>query len=130
MESNSAGRGKLLVLGTILFIAIAVLTLQGWRIATGNIRLSGFGPVFLTLLLLWKIWEGEAWSRWVLAGTSGAAAIVAMIMAVIQNEPGMYLTLVPVAVVCAAISAIFSLSPSITAFQANQRLAQAEVINN
>jgi hypothetical protein len=84
MTEQGMGRSAQIGL-TILVVIITVTALGEAALAVMNIlagKLSGGQIVrwFLTAWLFWKVWDGAAWSRWLLAVLYLFTGVVAIIL--------------------------------------------------
>jgi hypothetical protein len=81
--------------------------------------------VLLTGWLLWRVWDGAAWARWVTAGLFLAAAFAVGVGAgsPAEGRPGVVDLVAVVGAVCLAFGGVRA-SPWVGAYQATRRGSQ------
>lgn len=82
---NKARVGQWVLVTIFILIALSELGLAVLNIYTERFRGSQVGRVILTGWLLWKIWDGFAWARWLIAGLFLVTAIYAVSVAIFTD---------------------------------------------
>lgn len=89
--SGKARLGQWVVLTIIVVTALSELTLAGLSLLAGRFRGEQVGRVLLTGWLLWRVWDGAGWARWLVTGLILAAAMFAVVVSVaspaVQERP-------------------------------------------
>jgi hypothetical protein len=121
---GKARLGKWVLLSIIVVLALSELALAGLSIATGQFKGSQVGRVLLTGWLLWQVWDGVGWARWLLSGLFLAAAVLAGVLGVaspaVVGRPELVGLLVGMGAVCVAFGVGLA-SPWVGAYQAARR---------
>jgi hypothetical protein len=116
--------GRWVILAVIIIIALSELALASMNIIAGTFRSGQFGRVILTGWLLWQIWVGANWARWLSAGlflVSGFGAIYAACSPSFVNGRLMVVVLLAgFGATCVLISVGLAL-PCVGAYQAARR---------
>lgn len=88
---DKARLGRRLLTVIIVVAALGELALACLSLHTGRFRGAQIGRVLLTGWLLWRIWDGAGWARWLTAGLFFAGAALAVALAfdypVTQSRP-------------------------------------------
>jgi len=70
--------GRWVLIAVIVVTVLCELALAGVSLQAGQFRGVQVGRVLLTGWLLWRVWDGAAWARWVTAGLFLATAAFAV----------------------------------------------------
>ncbi len=116
------GQRVLVAVTVSIVLAEIIVALVSWY--AGGLRRSQFGRVSLTVWLLFEVWEGKAWARWVLTVLSSVTAILAIVvgsgsLALGSQKAGVGF-IVALGIYSAAI-AVGLVSPWVGAYQAARR---------
>ena len=121
---GKARLGKWVLLALIIFTALSELALAGLSIRAGQLKGSQIGRVLLTGWLLWRVWDGAGWARWLLSGLFLATAVFACTLGVasptVAGRPDMLTLLVGMGAICVAFGVGLA-SPWVGAYQAVRR---------
>jgi hypothetical protein len=116
--------GRWVLIAVIVVTALAELALAGVSIQAGRFSGGQVGRVILTGWLLWRVWNGAGWARWLVAGLFVVVAAFAIVLGAaspaVQARPEVTALVVGMAAVCAAIGVGLA-SPSVGAYQAARR---------
>jgi hypothetical protein len=84
--SDKARLGRRILLAIIVVIALAELSLAGLNLVAGQFRGAQVARVLLTGWLLWQVWEGASWARWVLTALFSCAAVFTVVVLCIASS--------------------------------------------
>jgi len=118
---GKARLGRWTLFAIIVVIALSELALAGLSMRADQFKGSQIGRALLTGWLLWRVWDGAGWARWLLAGLFLATATLAAVLVVAspaaQRPPEVVGLLAGVGVVCLAFG-VGMASPWVGAYQA------------
>ena len=121
---GKARLGQWILLAIIVVTALSELALAGLSIQASRFKGSQIGRVLLTGWLLWRVWDGAGWARWLLAALFFATALLAAIFVstspVVEGRPEVAALLVGLGGVFAAFGVGLA-SPWVGAYQAARR---------
>ncbi|MBN9117886.1 MAG: hypothetical protein J0I06_01745 [Planctomycetes bacterium] len=116
--------GRWILVAIIVVTALVELALTGLSLQAGRFRGNQIGRVLLTGWLLWRVWDGAGWARWVLAAlslvTAGLAGVFVVASPITEGRPELVAVLIGVGVVTGAFG-IGLASPWVGAYQAARR---------
>lgn len=116
------GRWVLIVI--IIITALSELTLAVLSLQAGRFRGVQIVRVLLTGWLLWKVWDGAAWARWLTFGLFLVSAVFAAFIGVgaliVEGRPEIVALGVGLSAVCLALGLSLA-SPWVGAYQAARR---------
>jgi hypothetical protein len=122
MEGKArVGRGILIIVTA--FITLIELGLAGYSFQVAGFRPGQIGRVLLTVWLLWQVWDGSGWARWLLAGLFLAGAVFAIVLGFgprAEDKPQLALLMTALAVVFAMLGLGLA-SPWVGAYQSARR---------
>ncbi len=100
--------GRWVLVAVIVVIALTELAVAGLSILAGTFRGGQFGRVILTVWLLWQVWDGANWARWLTVGLFFVAAFGAVFAAfspdIVNGRLKVVALLAGFGAVCVAIS--------------------------
>jgi hypothetical protein len=76
---NQARIGRWMLIVVIAVFALGEVGLAAVNLEAGRFSLVQVGRVILTAWLLWRMWDGAAWARWLYAALSLAGAVLAFV---------------------------------------------------
>jgi hypothetical protein len=121
--------GRWVLLAIIVVTVLSELALACLSLQTGRFKGSEIGRVLLTGWLLWRVWDGSGWARWLLAalflGAGLFAAVLGLASPAMQGRPDVVALLVVLAAVFAAFGGGLA-SPWVAAYQAARRGCDSE----
>ena len=121
---GKARLGRWVLLAIIVVTVLSELVLTGLSIQAGRFKGSQIGRILLTGWLLWRVWDGVGWARWLLATLCFAGALLAAIFVlaspVVEGRPGVAALLRGVGGSLAVLGVGFA-SPWVGAYQAARR---------
>ncbi|QEL19941.1 hypothetical protein [Limnoglobus roseus] len=121
---GKARLGQWVLLAIIVVSALSELALVGLSVQTGRFKGSQIGRVLLTGWLLWRVWDGAAWARWLVAVLSLVAAVFAVALGIAspaaEGRPEVMALMVGVGAVGVAFGVGLA-SPWVGAYQAARR---------
>lgn len=113
-----------MLVAVIVVIALTELAVVGLSILAGTFRGGQVGRVILTAWLLWQVWDGANWARWLTAGLFLAAAFIGVFAIcspdIVNGRLKVVALLAGFGAVCVAISVGLAL-PCVGAYQAARR---------
>ena len=123
--NDNARLGRLVLVAVIVVIALTELAVVGLTILAGTFRGGQlFGRAMLTGWLLWKVWDGAKWARWLMAGLFFVAVFGAVFAIcspdIVNGRIKVAALFAGFGVACAAISVGLAL-PCVGAYQAARR---------
>ncbi|MBA4189441.1 MAG: hypothetical protein C0467_15735 [Planctomycetaceae bacterium] len=122
--NRNARLGKWVLIVLIVFAALSELAVVGFSIWAHRFEASHISRVLLTGWLLWRIWDGAEWARWLVAvlGFAGVLLVVifGLVSPAVEGRPELVAFLVGCGVVYAAFG-IGLASPWVGAYQAARR---------
>jgi hypothetical protein len=80
--NSKARTGQWILIAIVVMVALLEIGLAALNFSTGRLRINHLGRALLTGWLLWKIWDGAAWARWLFASLFLIAALYAFYTAV------------------------------------------------
>lgn len=111
----------------IVIIAVTVLSeliLAGLSLQDGRFRVGQVFRVLLTGWLLWQVWNGASWARWLMAGlfliTTLFAAVVGVGALIAEGRPEVVALGIGSSAVCVGFGLSMA-SPWVAAYQAARR---------
>lgn len=121
---SKARLGRWVLLSVIVITTLTELAIAGFSLQAGRFKGSQIGRVLLTGWLLWRVWDGAGWARWLVAGLFGAAAALAVVLGAaspaVLARPEVTALLAGMAAVCVACGVGLA-SPWVGAYQAARR---------
>lgn len=121
---GKARLGRSVLIAVIVVTALSELALAGVSLQAGRFRGGQVVRVVLTGWLLWRVWDGAGWARWLMAGlfllTAVGAAGFAVGSPAVEGRPGLLAFLAVVGAVCLAFGVGLA-SPWVGAYQAARR---------
>jgi len=121
---GKARLGQWVLLAIIVVTALSELTLAGFSIQADRFKGGQIGRVLLTGWLLWRVWDGVGWARWLVSGLFLATAVFAGVVGVtspaVADRPEVVPLLVGLGAVCLAFGVGLA-SPWVGAYQAARR---------
>jgi len=119
--------GRWVLIAVIVVTVLCELALAGLNLQAGRFRGAQVGRVLLTGWLLWQVWDGAAWARWLTAGLFLAAAVFAAVLGVASpaaaGRPEVVAVLVGMGGLCLTLGVGLA-SPWVGAYQAARRGSQ------
>lgn len=116
--------GRWVLLTIIVITVLSELAVAGLSIQAGRFKGSHIGRALLTVWLLWRVWDGAGWARWLLAAlflvTALFAATIGLAFPAAQERPEVVALFVVVGAVCVAFGVGLA-SPWVGAYQAARR---------
>lgn len=116
--------GMWMVIGVIAVSALGEASLLAVNILAGRFTGMQAARIVLTVLLLWRVWDGASWARWLLAVLCLAGAVLAFVAgfgtSVAADHPEALLV-VGVIIAVSLGMAVFLASPPVGAFQEARR---------
>lgn len=121
---GKARLGQRLLLAIIVVTALIELSLTGFKLKAGRFGSQDVVRVLLTGWLLWRVWDGAGWARWLVAAlflVTGAGAVIAgLTVPAAQELPELMAFLIGLAAVCVAFGSGLA-SPWVGAYQSARR---------
>lgn len=116
------GRWILLAVTAITVLSEGLLALVA--LLSGRLEAAQVVRIVLTVGILWQVWEGARWARWLTVALSLAGAVFVVVIGLViadgEARPKVRELSVAVAAFCTAI-AVAMASPWVGAYQAAQR---------
>jgi hypothetical protein len=121
---GKARLGQWVILALIVATAVSELALAGFSIQANRFKGTQITRVLLSGWLLWRVWDGAGWARWLVAVlcfiTAAFSATVGLISPAVDGQPELVAMLIGIGVVSAAFG--FGLaSPWVGAYQTARR---------
>lgn len=127
MEAK-AQLGQWVLIAIIAVTALIELAIAGVSLQAAVFKGSQIGRVVFTGWLLWQVWDGAGWARWLMAGLFLGAALLAVALGFgapgVRDRPEVLAIFVAIGTVFTAFS-IGLASPWVAAYQAARRNLRA-----
>jgi hypothetical protein len=124
---DKARLGRWVLIAVIAVLAAGELALAGFSLQAGRFKGQQITRVLLTGWLLWRVWDGAGWARWLMAGFCLAGAVFAVAVGFgsprVTGRPEI-LALVAGLGVVSVMLGLGLASPWVGAYQASRRAEQ------